>query len=94
MSTAPRKRTAKPAQAATEQPDAAEAPEAVEPEAVEPEATEPQEVAIDAQTFADNAHVEIQVAGLLADKPDLRGAHLTRADWQQHLATYLNSPRS
>lgn len=50
-------------------------------------------VVIGAEQFAPDARTQIQLAGLLADQPELRDAQLTSEDWQGKLNAYLASPR-
>lgn len=37
--------------------------------------------------------LSIPMAGLLADQPELATVSMSHTDWQEHLDTYLASPR-
>lgn len=48
---------------------------------------------IPVEAFITDDRVRIEVAGLLASKPELRVAHLERDVWQSELDAYLTSER-
>lgn len=55
---------------------------------------EPAELTLTAEQWAaGNGPLQIPLAGLLADQPELDGVALTDSDWQARLDEYLKSPR-
>lgn len=59
-----------------------------------PEDTGTEEIPVPVDQFtAGDARKAIAVAGLLADRPELRDKQLTETDWQAALSAYLESPR-